>query len=318
MPDSYPPFSWGPPPFEERDLDALLSGETADIPFALRQVADALAALRAAPAQAELSGEAVVMAEFSAVAEFRAAALSEAAPAAGQAHTLELPAVPAAPGTAAAHRRGARHRIHRGGRRPLSPRPLNGRPLSRRAGVVVAGAVAAVIVATAAVAANLHGPSHAHPSQTVAAPSTAQSGAGGGGSAAARSASAVPTSRPSSAHDAAPLQSQPRDGSSAKQLCRTYFGYFKNPEPKSKWAAEFDLFGQLSELAGGPLKVFKFCKPYVKDMFPSGFKWPLTDPDNQQHGQPNSGPDSQGISKKDQGGGGPPQPNPPGSPSQRP
>jgi hypothetical protein len=316
MPDSFLPPSWGPPPFDERDLDLLLSGETADIPFALRQVADALTALRAAPTQAELSGEAVIMAEFSAVTEFSAAGLSEqAAAAGGQAHTLELPAAQAAPG-GVARRRGARHRSRHGARRPLSPRPRSGRPLSRRAGVVVAGAVAAVIVATAAVAASLHGPLHAQPRQTAAARSTAQPGPSGGGSAAARSASAVPTSRPSSSHAVAPFQSHPRDESS-KKLCETYFGYFKHPGPKSKWATEFALFGKLSQLAGGPGQVFGYCRPFVKDMLPSDFQWPRADADGQQ-GQDSSGPGSQGGGKQNQGGGGPPQPIKSASPMQRP
>ena len=55
MPDSFPPPTWGPP-FDERNLYALLSGRLADPPSALRQVADALTALRAAPAAAELTG----------------------------------------------------------------------------------------------------------------------------------------------------------------------------------------------------------------------------------------------------------------------
>ena len=57
MPDSLPPPGWGPAPFDERDLDAVLAGKTADVPVALRPVADALAALRAGPVAAELYGE---------------------------------------------------------------------------------------------------------------------------------------------------------------------------------------------------------------------------------------------------------------------
>src|SRR6185437_11465962 len=91
-PEGTPVFDWGPAPFGERDVDVLLSGDRGDTPPQLRQVADALAALRAAPAQAELSGEAAIMAEFSAAAELRAQGLSgTAAGANGQAHTLTLP-----------------------------------------------------------------------------------------------------------------------------------------------------------------------------------------------------------------------------------
>jgi hypothetical protein len=305
MPDSYPPFSWGPPPFEERDLDALLSGETADTPFALRQVADALAALRAAPAQAELTGEAIIMAEFSAVAEFRAQGLSEqAARAGGEAHTLELPATPAVSGSGTARRRGARHRGRRGARRPLSPRSLNGRPLSRRAGVVVAGAVAAVIVATAAVAANLHGPLHPQARPSAVSSSASQPGAQGGSqSVAAKSASTVPASHSPSSHDVGPAESHPRPDPQAKKLCETYFGYFKHPEPKSRWATDFALFDKLSKLAGGPFKVLPYCAPYIKDIFPHG-----PDIDGQQ-AQDSPGPPGQSGSKQDQG--------PPGQPLQK-
>ncbi len=106
MPDSFLPPTWGAPPFDERDLDALLSGEAVDIPVALRQVAEALTALRAAPTFAELRGEATIMAEFRALADFRAFGLRRASRADGLAHTLELPVAP----SALALRRAPRHR----------------------------------------------------------------------------------------------------------------------------------------------------------------------------------------------------------------
>ncbi|MFZ0756547.1 MAG: hypothetical protein WAN00_22505, partial [Trebonia sp.] len=67
MPDSLLPPGWGFAPFDERDLDAVLSGKTADVPVALRPVADVLASLRAGPVPAELYGEANAMAEFRAL-----------------------------------------------------------------------------------------------------------------------------------------------------------------------------------------------------------------------------------------------------------
>jgi hypothetical protein len=101
MPDSLLPPSWGPAPFDERDLDAVLSGETAEIHPALRPVADTLAVLRAAaPTPAELHGEAAVMAEY------RALGLGQSD---GPAQTLVLPAVPAG----RPPRRAARHRARR-------------------------------------------------------------------------------------------------------------------------------------------------------------------------------------------------------------
>jgi hypothetical protein len=59
-----PPPPWGPASYDERDLDALLSGEAAGIPDALRPVADTLAALRSAPQCTELAGEAAARAAF--------------------------------------------------------------------------------------------------------------------------------------------------------------------------------------------------------------------------------------------------------------
>lgn len=63
MPDSFFPPPWGPPPFDERDLDSLLAGKT-DVPDALRPVADTLSALRTAPSPRELRGEAFIRAQF--------------------------------------------------------------------------------------------------------------------------------------------------------------------------------------------------------------------------------------------------------------
>lgn len=63
MPDSFFSPPWGPPPFDERDLDSLLAGKT-DVPDALRPVADTLSALRTAPSPRELRGEAFIRAQF--------------------------------------------------------------------------------------------------------------------------------------------------------------------------------------------------------------------------------------------------------------
>ena len=63
MPDSQQPPFWGPA-YHERDLEALLSGEAANTPPALRPVESTLAALRAAPTGRELSDEAEARAAF--------------------------------------------------------------------------------------------------------------------------------------------------------------------------------------------------------------------------------------------------------------
>src|SRR5215469_1821349 len=105
MPDSPLPPWWGPAPFDERDLDAVLSGEAIDIPVALRPVADALAALQAAPMPAELRGQATIMAEFRALAEFRTTGLGQDRRAGVPAHTLVL----SGPQERLRHRRAPRH-----------------------------------------------------------------------------------------------------------------------------------------------------------------------------------------------------------------
>ena len=67
MPDSQQPPLWGPA-YDERDLDALLSGDTASTPVALQPVASTLAALRAAATGRELTDEAAARAAFRAFA----------------------------------------------------------------------------------------------------------------------------------------------------------------------------------------------------------------------------------------------------------
>ncbi|MFY9867691.1 MAG: hypothetical protein WAK58_28120, partial [Trebonia sp.] len=101
MPDSLLPPGWGFAPFDERDLDAVLSGKTADVPVALRPVADVLASLRAGPVPAELYGEA------NAMAEFRALGLGQAG---RPGSTMLLEALPAG-SRARSGRRPARHRV---------------------------------------------------------------------------------------------------------------------------------------------------------------------------------------------------------------
>jgi hypothetical protein len=309
MPDSFPPLSWGPPPFEERDLDALLSGETVDIPLTLRQVADALVALRAAPTTAELSGEANIMAEFSAVAEFRALGLSEAARAGGEAHTLVLPAVP---GGDVPPRRGARHRVRRAAQRPPGRRPV-----SRRAGVVLGGAAAALVVATAALAASLHGPSHpSHPSAVQSSTSHSATGSGVSASEAANSAATEHPSHPASSRAAGPGVSVPPSKSKPAKMCRAYFDFLRHPGPKSKLADEVTLYWQLVQLAGGPDKVLGFCGQYIKNMH--DLDGLFADGTAPQPGQENPRPGNQGGNQQGPGSDPPPQPTATASPSQRP
>ncbi len=253
MPDSLPPSGWGPAPFDERDLDAVLAGKTADLPDALRPVADALATLRAGPVAAELYGEANVMAEF------RALGLGQAGrPAA----TMLLEALPAG-SRARPGRRPARHRV----------RPAR-RHLLRRAvlqpAVLSAAAAAAVIVVAVLVTGNLAGPFRAiaHMASPSAGASFPKSSTGHPAAPReeTKSAGRETTAAPSVVQPTASAQSV-LSGS-----CRAYYAYFEHPEGLSSWATEASLWEQLIKLVGTRnwFKVYQDCAPYVKDVFPGG------------------------------------------------
>lgn len=256
-------MSWGPPPFEERDFDALLSGYTADVPPGLRQVADALAALRAGPTRAELRGEAAIMAEFSAQSG-------------GQEHTLVLPLTM----PDGARRRKARHRV----RRPPRPKSL-------RAGALMGAAAAAILVTVVVFSGGLPG-SVEHLAGT-ASPSVSSHAEHDSGSSNVQSTAAAtePAGSPAQVHPASPLPSPPQ----LKGLCHTYFGYFAHSEPRSKWAAERALFMHISKLVGGADHVFADCGPYIHDLFPHGTPWFFPPIPDSHHGKDGSGQDSQGF-----------------------
>jgi hypothetical protein len=252
MPDSLLPPGWGFAPFDERDLDAVLSGKAADVPVALRPVADVLASLRAGPVPAELYGEA------NAMAEFRALGLGQAG---RQAPTMPLEALPggsrARPG-----RRPARHRVRPARRHPLRRAIL-------RPAVLSAVAAAAVIVVAVLVTGNFAGPLRdiAH----MASPSagTRSSTGSAGHSAAQRveatSAGREPTTPAPVAPSTAPAQPTP------SEICRAYYTGLEHPGP-SAWAMEQTLREQLTKLAGSDnwLKVYQYCVPYAKNLFPAG------------------------------------------------
>ncbi len=254
MPDSLLPPGWGFAPFDERDLDAVLSGKTADVPVALRPVADVLASLRAGPVPAELYGEA------NAMAEFRALGLGQAG---RPGPTMLLEALPAG-SRARSGRRPARHRV-----RPARRHPLR-RAILRPAALF--GAVAAaVIVFAVLVTGNFVGPFRdiAH----MASPSARTPSATGstGHSAAPRvetsSAGRETTAPPSVPHPTAPAQSQSQ---SPSQTCRAYYTNLVRPQGPSAWATRPTLLQQLTKLARTDdwFKVYQYCAPYVKDPLP--------------------------------------------------
>jgi hypothetical protein len=251
MPDSLTPPGWGPAPFDERDLDAVLAGKTADVPVALRPVADALAALRAGPVVAELYGEAA------ALAEFRALGLGQAGrPSA----TLLLETRPAG-SRARPGRQPARHRA-RPARRHLLRRAV------LRPAVLSAVAAAAVIVVAVLVTGNFAGPlraiAHMASPSAVASFPKSSTGHPAAPREEATSAGRETTAPPSVAQSAASAQSV------LSSSCRAYYSYFKHPEGLSSWATQLSLWDQLTRLTGTDnwLKVYEYCAPYVKDLFP--------------------------------------------------
>jgi hypothetical protein len=261
-----PPI-WGPA-YDERDLDALLSGETGSTPAALQPVESTLAALRAAATRRELSDEAVARAAFRAfvpaaltTGPLTAAPLTTAPlttdapttaplpwaagaePAAVTSHTLVLPPADGRPRLAARHRRPA-------ARRARKPR------------IAVTGIAAAALVAVALVAGALTGSigeltsfGRQPAGASAAARPTGQS-AGSQGTL-AKGASERPQS-PKPTVSATPAT--PRPTADPRTLCREYFEYAGHPGPGGE-AARISLQGQLSKLAGGPSldKIFGYC-----------------------------------------------------------
>jgi hypothetical protein len=292
MPDSFPPLGWGPPPFDERDLDALLSGDTTDTPVALRQVADALAALRAAPTQAELTGEAVARAEF------RALVLDEGARTDGLPYDQVLSALT----LDGARRHPARH----GGRPVRRRRRSSTRPLTRRGGILLGVAAAVVIVVVVAFNGSLSGPiqrlarsaANSASAKTGASAGSSNSGHADGSGSTVRASrktpprrsdhSASPGSRAS--HAQGPRHGQAQGKVQPRGLCTEYYGFYLHPRPAQSpdtWSAEVTLFGNLSKLAGGNLRVAPYCAQYVRNMFPPGTPWwTYLAPGNQGNGPP--------------------------------
>lgn len=246
MSDQLPPTD-GLAPYDDRDLDALLSGEAACVPEPL---ARAVAALRAAPAPAELDGEAAARAAFRLFMvpdEDR-----QARPAAGRADgaaTLMLPG--ASPD-------GGPERLERSARPPRPPRqrrrrvPWRG---SRRA-MALAGATAAaaVIVGVAALAGAFSGPGGrpwpAGPHSSATAPVAEPSGRptspvleGG----AAREPTVRPTPTPSGQPAGAGAGAAP----APEELCVQYFA--------SGEAPGYSVIQQLTELAGGAWNISHYC-----------------------------------------------------------
>jgi hypothetical protein len=264
MPDSQVPPLWGPA-YDERDLDALLSGATGSTPAALQPVESTLAALRAAATPRELSDEAVARAAFRAFAPApptpsapTTAPLPWAAgaePAAVTSHTLVLPPADRSRQPAARHRH----------RRPAARS-------ARKPRIAVTGAAAAALVVVAVVAGALTGSigeltsfGRQPASASASARATGQS-PGSQGTLVTGAASERPQN-PKPTESAAPATLRPT--SDPGLLCREYFEYAEHPGPPGDEAAWIALDGQLSKLAGGssPVKISGYCLRYLDNPF---------------------------------------------------
>jgi hypothetical protein len=249
MPDSLLPIQ-GPASYGERDLDRVLSCD-ADYPaVVLGPVADAMAALRAAPRPDELGGEAAARAAF------RLFVLPDA----GQAGAASGPG-PLRRVAAAGQHRLDRQRPPAGLPRAASAGPRHGRPRRRvpwRASwqvMTVAGsAAAAVIVGAVALAGVFSGPSGhqgtagQRPSASVTATASSDRATS---SVLGRGAGTVP---------AAPSTPRPAAGSAGPdELCREWVEYLLHPGPHQSWA-QSSVYQQLSRLAGdGPARIGLYC-----------------------------------------------------------
>ena len=294
MPDSQPTPPWGLA-YDERDLDALLSGETAALPAALRPIESTLAALRADATGRELSREAAARAAFRAFAPVPPAVVPTAwtagpGPAAVTAHTLVLPPPGGRPEP-------VRRRKHRHRRTSAAG--------FRRPGIAVTGvAAAALIVVGAAVTGALTGSIGEltsfgrHPASASAAarasvqPSHSQGVLATG---AAREPISSPKPSPSASAPAAPQPTM-----SPASLCREYFQYlagFEHPMAGGAptWVA---VRGQLGMLAGGPTKINGYCFRVVASSFEGNGEWPPADGNA-------GGPGASGQSAAGTGGAGP-------------
>jgi len=265
MPDSQVPPIWGPA-YDERDLDALLSGETGSTPAALQPVEGTLAALRGAATRRELSDEAVARAAFRAFVPVSPTTGplpwgAEAEPAAVSSHTLVL--------SPADHRQqpAARHRHRR----------RTGRS-ARRPSIAVTGAAAAALIVVAAVTGALTGSigeltsfGRQPASASASARATGQSPASEGVQVTGAARDRIPTQKTT-----APAPPAPRPTPDPRSLCREYFEDFGHPgqDAGAAWVA---LNEQLSKLAGDSFKIPGYCLR-IGDPFAGKGGWPTAGP----------------------------------------
>ncbi|TVZ03992.1 hypothetical protein EAS64_16350 [Trebonia kvetii] len=274
MPDRLPP-SWGHEPEDGRDLDALLSGQAplsveeiltdeallagqlAGVSDSQRPVAGAMFALRSAPAESELAGEAAARAAFRALI----APLGT-----GPQHTLVLPVQGAGQGPRPPARH--RHRRRAGGRGGWQVM------------AIVGSAAALVAVGAAAVTGAFAG--SAGPRGQSANPSAAQLSTQAGASPKGTHPAVLGTGTQEPTPSATPKASAtpgvtPGHGASqtTDALCGQYFEFFFHHSHGSR-TKDQALVEQLSQLAksDSPQKIIHYCADQLGHQWWTPSPWP--------------------------------------------
>jgi hypothetical protein len=237
-------LNWDPAPEEELDLDALLSGDAGRVPGALWPLARVLAALDAAPASAELDGEASARAAF---LRYLPPDEHGLVPAVGLADDVRALLPP--PGTADGRPRPYRRR------RRLPAR-------GHRKAIALLGSAAAVVVGFAAFAGAFsgHGGQTGQPGRYLSATATAELGGSTKSPVLEGRATAEPTVRPkptptpSGTGQQATGPAATSATSATQELCREYLLFLGHPGP-----AEIRIVRQLIALAGTAVNVPVYC-----------------------------------------------------------
>ena len=256
MPDSLPPTR-GPDSSDGWDLEGLLSGENVWLPERMRPVAGTLASLRAAPTRAELADEAAARAAFRQIMLPGGSGPAWASGGADNARTL-IQSAPTVNGTPRVVT-GLRHSHRR-------PRPRRRWQLKALGGAV--GAAVVIIGGIAFAGAFPGGENPARLAHISGPGTTAKSQGTGPGSDGLDgnannepAASSTPTSSASAGQ-----QSSSGSGAESERsaLCRQYWVFLAHSESSANWAAEEGTLQQLSELAGSPWNVPRYCGDYYQ------------------------------------------------------
>ena len=290
MPDSLTPPPWGSQPFDERDLDALLAGNMVAVPVALRQVADILTALQAAPSDAETRGEAAARAEFRARHAPRPEASEEA----------NTPLLPARTDSRPPHRRRRNQGNHR---TPARSR----RPKAALALSAVAFAAIAVIGVAAAYSGKLPGAVSAalatHSAKDGSDPAASSAGTDGSAKALPTSSATAATKSPVPTYGASAPARARSGAAQASSLCDAFVASAEHLSAHQLWW-ETPTYTRLSAAAGGPKNVPGYCAAAWRKLFagdnPKPVDWPPVtkaaqgagdtgDAGNQPNGQGSSG-----------------------------